>query len=238
MLSDRGELAVVRAADPLHGRAGFAPFAACPVGEALGGDGGAGQPVPVDGGPEPVGVLAAAVLSLPPVEHSGPGVPAARVLAVAALVGADPLRGHGQVGDPAGAAVHGPVHRGEQGVADGFGCGGDGGVGRRLEPGQVGDAELRRGEDRADGVPFDPALHHAVPPVAFGGGGAAREQRDGGDQPLAVEVVAAHDAELVALEEAPADGTAVDAVHHQTVVDERGVGVLDAVEDDLAGPGR
>ncbi|MDQ0764129.1 hypothetical protein QF027_006764 [Streptomyces canus] len=48
-----------------------------------------------------------------------------------------------------------------------------------------------------------------------------------------MEVVAAHDVPVVALEMTAADGTAVDAVHHQSVMDQRGVGALDAVEDGL-----
>src|SRR5690606_1873380 len=100
-------LAVGGAADPAHIGLGRAPLAAGPVGQALGGHGGAGQPVPVDGGPEPVRVLVAAA-RCPPQQHSGAGVPAARVLAVAALVVGDAVAGHGDVRGEAGAAVHGP----------------------------------------------------------------------------------------------------------------------------------
>lgn len=102
-----------------------------------------------------------------------------------------------------------------------------------MQPGEVGHAELTCRQDRCDGVPFDPALHQPVPagPLLFAR--RVREERDGGDDPLAVEVIAAQDVALVALEVTAADGTAVDAVHHQSVVDQRGVGALHAVEDVL-----
>lgn len=102
-----------------------------------------------------------------------------------------------------------------------------------MQPGEVGHVELGCRQDRCDGVPFDPALHQSVPAEPLLLARSAGQQRDGGDDPLAVEVVAAQDVAVVALEVTAADGTAVDAVHHQSVVDQRGVGALDAVEDGL-----
>ena len=125
VLADRRVLAVGGAADPAHVRLGLAPLAARVVGEALGGDGGAGQPVPVDGRPEAVRVLVGRLgAPRPPGEHSGAGVPAARVLAVAALVVRDAVARPWRCSRrPAGAAVHGPVHGREEPVPDGFGGG-------------------------------------------------------------------------------------------------------------------
>lgn len=116
--------------------------------------------------------------------------------------------------------MDGPVHGGEEAVPGGLGRGLDGGGGDRVQPGQVGDRELGCREDGRDGVPFDPALDPRMPAVALGPARAAREDSHGGDDLLAVEVVAAHHVQVVAGQVTPADGTAVDGVHHQSVVDE------------------
>ncbi len=235
VLSHGGPFPVGGAAHPACGGLGLAPAAALVVGQALGGDGGAGQPIGVDGGPEGIGVLVAAEVGAPPVEHSGAGVPAARVLAVAVLVVGDPVGGHGQARGPAGAAVHRAVHGGKKAVADGFRGGGRGAVGDGGEAGEVGDRVLPVGQDGQSAVPVDPALDHAVPALALRGARGRGEQGDGGDQRMAVEVVAAHHPSLVATQITAADGAAVDAVHHQSVEEQRRIGVLHAVEDGLPG---
>ena len=68
-------------------------------------------------------------------------------------------------------------------------AGGDRGGGDGVQPGQVGDAELPRRQDRRDRVAFDPSLDR---PCQRSRSRAwhRREQRDRGDEPLPMEVVA------------------------------------------------
>lgn len=158
-------------------------------------------------------------------------MPAARVLAVAVLVVADPVRGHAERRAPAGPPVHGPGAHRQQPVPGGFGrrrhravlhdrrqAGVEGGLGGVFQHGPVGAA--RR-----------PSLHHGLPASPGPGRGALPQQQDrGGDLAPA----------LVVAERPPADAPTADEVHAGPVAHERRVRTLDRVEDPLVGelPGR
>ncbi|GAA3043434.1 hypothetical protein GCM10020000_23460 [Streptomyces olivoverticillatus] len=75
-------------------------------------------------------------------------------------------------------------------MADGLGGGGDGARVDGGEPGEVGDGELRVGEQRAGGVPGGPALDQSVPAVPLGLARPCGQQGDRGDDRMSALVVA------------------------------------------------
>ncbi len=234
ILADRRPLSVGGAAHPVHVGQRGAPVTAGGVREDLARGGGAGQPAGVDGGPEGVAVLAVAEGVAPPVEQSGTGVPAAQVLAVAGLVVRDPAVGHAQRGGPAGSAVGGAGHAGEQAVPGRLGDRCDRRVVQdRLQPGQVRQTDRGVAHRRAVVVALQPALDQAAPTGRLGRARALSEQNDRGEDRMTAQVIVLLDLLAVGRGQSPADRPAGDPVHDQAVVEERRPRVLHRVEHDL-----
>ncbi len=170
----------------------------------------------------------------PPLEHARAGVPAAEVLPVARLVEAHPPGGHADRGRPAGPAVDGPVHAGEEAVPGRLRDRRDGAVVQYgPQPGQCREAEVGVREHRAVVVPLRPALHQPAPTLPLRAARGGPQQGYGGEDVVAPAVVTALEPVGVGPRTAPAGGAAGHRVHHQAVVEERGEGLLHRVEDQL-----
>ncbi len=152
---DRRVGAVARAAGPRRRRMGVRVGAALPVGEREHGRGGPGEPVRVDGRPEAVVVVVAPRRQVRR-GHAVARVPAPQVVPTAVLVVGGAARREGDRHGPPVAAVHGPVHRGEQEVARG--------LVRRHDRGVRGQTRRHAGLEHRPGVrrgargPLEPAL--------------------------------------------------------------------------------
>jgi len=215
-------------------RASRLALTVAPPGKRLARGGDAGQPVGVDRGPVGVGVLPVAVGVAPPVGHAVAGVPAVQVLAVAGLVVGGPRGTHADGQRPLGAAVHRSVHRAEDLAIHGFGDRRDRRVIEdRLASGEGNHADGLIVEEGLPVVALQPALDHSAPASPLRRRRRIGQHEDAADHPVPAYVVVLRDLQRVARGESAADRPAGDAVHHPAVEQERRVGLLDEVQDEL-----
>ncbi|MDI2022205.1 hypothetical protein PJL18_02736 [Paenarthrobacter nicotinovorans] len=159
MLSDGGHLTQRGGPAPLIRGDGSAPLPLHLVRQGGCVHCGAGEAVVVGRGPERVVVLAE--VGRVEVGHAGAGVIPAVVLAVAAFVPSNAVAGQGERQCPAGSAVHGAVHRGEELVAGSFCHGGNTSSLELLDQCRPGHA--RTVEDRSIGIARNPARAQTPP---------------------------------------------------------------------------